>query len=1343
MKKANLKKSFWTIVLCLTTMIVTAQISKQQAITFVMDSIVGNQSDSMNVYMDSAVLTQSYYVLSPYDSIPSPYSNYWLFFIDEMPEYGWAHSCKYVFIDENNGDHRIEPKRLPPLKYSEVLDSVSVPIIFPSSPIDFDIPYIPPNFSTPENEHLYAVMFTGGEIGNVSNNFFWNAMSHMYCGLIEHGFPKDNIFVLSIDGTESNQTNPSLDLDQDDVDDISPLPCSVENLENLFTMLGETMDEGDMLYIFVTTHGEKDPIIISKSCFVLWQQELLCSEGFANMLEPINCAQMIINIWACHSGGFTEDLQNINNQSKKTILTCTDAQNIVERAFNKYVIPLTMDPYNYLVCTALRGWHPDRVNNAPWVPLCPVGSNPLWFNGIFDSDEKNFDSPGYPCYGNNNGIQEINETINYVKEYNETFKNFGSKIYDCGFLDDLLSLYAITGKVASSLTVHGNFLIGGPLSVETGVELTLDYDAKFYVFGPGITVQPEATLTIFDTLFMPETAKIIVKPSSDPQNVGGGKLIIDGGVLTAINNDGLWRGIEVYGWPSYSQTTRTIQGELIQGQVIIHNGGIIRDAQIGILASKRSYDEEMVFGNTGGFIYADSGYFINNKIAVQFDPYNHPNISRFQKCNFLTTSELLDESASQTYFIKLLGVNPISFVGCTFENTRADNEVHYSNRGMGIFSEYSGFYINAFCLGQIDPCTHKRNSRIERLTRGVYAMNSGSSNSIFINDALILDNYQAIYLSGFKGISSASILSNTFRNGQIPYWSYGLYLNDCSGYHVENNEFYELNSNPVTIGLIVNNSGTDNNEIYRNTFHNLKFATLSQNKNRNYDPPLHLGGLCYKCNKFITDYLTEPNQIDFAITYDGQFTDTTGIAKNQGTYLNSTFGPVGNMFKPNPTASHYDFYNEGNGIDYYYHLYNTLQFRLKPEPANIFGAVNTIPVNVTFIQSSCPSTLGGGGGEEDIAKMEQAKEQSDSIGNVLSNLVDGGSTFSLNFEVITSTPPEALQTRNELLSESPYLSDTVMKSTVAKENVLDNAMVRDVLVANPHSAKSEEIINMLEARTVPMRDYMMEQILAGEDTVSEKEVLEAKKAHWDSEISKAFQRLIRNYKGDTTKPAIEDSLVWLLCYRNTLESHYDLATWYHDKGQYIKSDSILDLIPVNFPLTNTQQANHQAYNEIFDVIKEIANDTTGLFKVDSARTITLQNIVSSNNDIPGTWARNILIATGKITYQEPIILPDTSLKSTKKDKYRGAKQSMTGSGLKVYPNPANDYIIIEYQFDDIPSQGMINIHNASGRIIKSFSISRSRNQEIIPVSDLPTGLYLITLVIEGVKKVSAKINIIN
>ena len=106
---------------------VYAQVSKQDAIDLVFDSIVMNRVDSVNVYMEPAVLTDAYYVVSPYDSIEAPYSNYWLAFIDDFPMLYWEHSCTYVFINQINDNFTKVNYFLPPINYQIEMDSLSVP----------------------------------------------------------------------------------------------------------------------------------------------------------------------------------------------------------------------------------------------------------------------------------------------------------------------------------------------------------------------------------------------------------------------------------------------------------------------------------------------------------------------------------------------------------------------------------------------------------------------------------------------------------------------------------------------------------------------------------------------------------------------------------------------------------------------------------------------------------------------------------------------------------------------------------------------------------------------------------------------------------------------------------------------------------------------------------------------------------------------------------------------------------------------------------------------------------------------------------------------------------------
>ena len=102
-----------------------AQVSRQQAINSVLNSVVGNNVDNVNVYMEPLSQSDSYYKLSRYDSISSPYNNYWLFFIDDMPEYGWGHDCRYVFINSGDGTMSVVNSHIPPYHYKLHLEVIS------------------------------------------------------------------------------------------------------------------------------------------------------------------------------------------------------------------------------------------------------------------------------------------------------------------------------------------------------------------------------------------------------------------------------------------------------------------------------------------------------------------------------------------------------------------------------------------------------------------------------------------------------------------------------------------------------------------------------------------------------------------------------------------------------------------------------------------------------------------------------------------------------------------------------------------------------------------------------------------------------------------------------------------------------------------------------------------------------------------------------------------------------------------------------------------------------------------------------------------------------------------
>jgi len=836
-------------------------------------------------------------------------------------------------------------------------------------------------------------------------------------------------------------------------------------------------------------------------------------------------------------------------------------------------------------------------------------------------------------------------------------------------------------------------------------------------------------LTVTGTLYMPKGSRIIVEP--------GAELILDGGRITQ-NCGYLWKGIEVWGNRNISQIPVSNQGKL----QIIHEGKI-ENAEIAILAGKRLNDNSG-FDPTfaGGLIYCTDGNFVNNQVAVQFTPYTYFNNSHFRNTDFLTSGSL-NENVYPDAFIKAYGVADVAINGCSFRNTRDWNDVSFTDRGTGIFCDNSRIFVQEGCLVNEVPCTQPLPSSFEKLSRGIYSMNNGSITYMDIRNTNFFDNLKGLYISASSGVAHSTVIScnfRVFRPGEDVVDAYGMYLNECSGYQVEENTFYSVGSYYDGIGLIVNNSIVDNNEInriYRNTFSNLLYASIAQNINRN---SVTGEGLCYKCNKFYDNYS------DIAVTKDPNIPTTRefGIAVNQGTNIATPTGPAGNMFDYSPLPAHWDLDNDLASFNYYYHFATQSPFvRVSPDYRQ--GAITPTAVPVIFYDTTAcpPSTSGGGGSSEDNEGMELSESMSDSISSVLSMLVDGGSTETLNQVVETSTPPEAIPTQEELLAVSPFLSDTVVQTAIKKEEVLTNSMIRDILVANPQSAKSDTLVVLLENRSLPMPADMISEILQGVDSISAKESLESQKAFWNAERSEHYHNLIRYYRHDTLNGSRYDSLQYLLQQRNTPNAWYELSALYFHQNEHSLGMNLLNLIPVSFPLSLKQVEEHQAYMSFFDILNQISADSNRVLSLDSSDVQMLTNLQSSGNIQLNAFSRNILLTTGKTSYQEPIFLPVKGLKSSKSEKYRRLKSQRGENLLKVYPNPAKTHFFVEYQLNEIGDDCSISVTDMMGKRQIEIHLLKEKDQFVIPVNHLIPGVYLVSLKCNGISVCQAKVTIIN
>ena len=884
-----------------------------------------------------------------------------------------------------------------------------------------------------------------------------------------------------------------------------------------------------------------------------------------------------------------------------------------------------------------------------------------------------------------------------------------------------VSAASVLMTAPTDILVNANYL--DPNNINENIVLNgIHYiDEKIHIY-------PGGKLTIHGIVFLSEDAEIIVDRSYNYPFRNGGELVIDGGVLLSAGNY-LWNGIQVLGYDTQTQ----MQG--YNGKISIINNSYITDAHIAIKTTNSNNDPS----HSGGIVFCYDSRFTNNEVAINFLPYQniHPvsgallsNISAFERCVFETNTEMYE--GLPDYFIKLNSVDGIDFKGCDFMNNR--NIYAFQNGtypiitydyGNGIYAYNSTFAVTDACVDpNIYPCPEIKKTSFKNLFYSIYALEGTGNNSVVIQKCGFSVVKRGIYISGFD---NSTINDNDFvlaHNGSFsfnPSASYGIYFDGCTNYMVENNYFtVQVPAPPLFTshyGIIVNSSGADNNEIYRNSFYKIRYAIQPQNQNRGQRTGLQL-----KCNEFI-DCL-----YDIAILMDEE-PQYKGIAPYQGTDLE----PAGNLFTE-WYQNEYHIYNEGDPFTYYYHN-NSQVYPVMPEEYSnnvsiIEGSVSYDPL------TSCPDNSGGGssGSESMLAEYEQLGGDLGILQQTYNALMDDGNTLFLESQVESAIPATANEAKDELLSISPYVSDSVLKTAIANENAIDNNMLKDVLIENPHSAKSEDILFSLLDRSIPMPDEMMAEILNGRFTLSEMEMLICNINKLDIKKNNILNFLLGHYITNNI-----DSAKLLLENEASLAAKYKLVMLFLEEGNTAQATTILAGIPTQFVLSTEEAIEYADYISLINIL---GNNGQFSYQPDSLQLTELAVFLGQASGKPATFARNILISAGMIIYDEPILKPSPYKSSGFPYDRFAIIADNTIEGFSIFPNPARKSISIEYPVNETGDFLVMSICSLTGTIVKEVNLDNASGRTVAELTGVKPGVYVCKITGYGKTLITEKLTII-
>ena len=839
---------------------------------------------------------------------------------------------------------------------------------------------------------------------------------------------------------------------------------------------------------------------------------------------------------------------------------------------------------------------------------------------------------------------------------------------------------------------------------------TIDQDLTWErdtILDRSIVITNGATVTVKDCrIYMPDQAKITVHRSSE--------LVLDGCTLSSACND-LWWGVEVWG------DSRSMQSSGIQGRIELKNGAVIEKARRAVFCGKNIENTYPDWEYTGGIVDARDAVFKNNQSGVLLWSYPYQNTSRFIDCKFQTT-ELLLNGEYPDYFMILVQVKGIEIENCEFEYLLW-GVPDYREHGRGIFALDAGFEI-------LPKEEGKPSATFRDLYYGIFAMKVFEDQDITVQHAKFAGNITGIYATGIQNLTlERNDFLVTMKESPAGNQVFGgVYLDQCSGYSIQENQFVgDILSQhiPSNVGITINNSGEDFNEIYKNNFSDLYTGTLAQNRNRSIQ---FLYGLKIKCNVYTN------NEYDIAVTGYSGCTDC-GIALYQGV----PGDPAGNLFSHKDITPFSDFNNEMAQVDYYHH-----------RPV-LFGENPWIPLNYStetierratleeWNESSCPSLIEDHNDKGSLQNMlDFSSSKADSLETLLQQLTDGGNTNLLSMDITFAQPDDALDLHDQLMSLSPYLSDTILIQSIEKEDVLLPVMVKEIMVANPQSAKAGNILEALDNRQNQIPGYMMAEILQGKDTLGHKEILGAELSYWKAQKETAVNRLISIYRKDTLTVST-DSIAMLLESLNTLSSKYRLATMFMALEDTLSALDHLNQAGQQFNMTAMQSSTHQDWLEWFDIMLQFKRDSLKLQEQDSSLITRLHNLAESDN-LPGCHALNLLHYLGIDETGPYYLLPGDNLKLASKPLSRDElKATGPAPHFRIYPNPARNHLIVEYNVAGSRHDALLIIYSPEGKVKSKVKLHHDKHHTIINTKDWAAGIFFYNFITYNQNTQSGKI----
>ena len=927
-------------------------------------------------------------------------------------------------------------------------------------------------------------------------------------------------------------------------------------------------------------------------------------------------------------------------------------------------------------------------------------------------------------------VSTFDPTVNYGVNYNPYYLNIGVSN----------DSYLTTANKAACCTFLGQTGSGVVEGLEhTGTASWSDTNnpygnASTLTFNCDLVVKPGAKLTLNNmTVRFAPGVRVIVER--------GGYLDMRNTRFTSLQCPNTrWRGVEVRGTISQPQTWAAYPTN--QGRMIMVYNSIIENAEVGVLLGATQTSSN-VQGFSGGILNANSSSFVNCIEGVRMMRYQNfaagnSSILLGNRSNFAGVTFKVDANYPQPYNFKhhvyMNKVSGINFSLCHFRNEWSDTfftNMGSLDLGYGIYSMDAEFKVQGICNSNTYPCPQNNivPSTFEGFDHAIHAMSSLTTRKFAVQNTTFLRNICGVYADGVVGFS---ITNNIFGVGgrNVPMtnpletvdWApyhRGIFSTYGYGFAIDDNRL--LRQGPIKCeGIVVNNSGNHDDLVFRNFVQGMNAAYVGEGWCADeLAKPLH--GLQFRCNANSYNGYNIWNRLN--VTGNAFIDSRQTIRTVQG----ELDFPAGNTFDRDdmnlPVESDLHANGNLNVVNYIGHSAGSVFDPLDID-ATYFAKtiVATAPTNVCTQRTKA---IGGGNIQhmavQDLSAMIASERTVYAdLRYVYDNMIDGGSTDELVVEIMDTWPAEVRDLRSKLMSKSPYLSTEALFETVSK-NILPNAIVLEICLANPEATSKEGFVKWMEYEApTPMPEYMLGVIEASWHSKTVRFYMEEAIGIHSSNMSHGTSILVQKLYADSIGDPVDSiRMVWHELRRPS--ARYAEANALVEQGNFTAAKDVVNLLPIEHKVKNLAEAERVRMIDLITFLEQVTSSGRNESELNTVEIQQLESAIALGQDRPGAWARNILCF-----YYDHCVPPVTGWDDSNPKSNRPEAPTSTietKPSLHVFPNPAETYVTFGYKLESAPTKAFLTVKDATGRMIATIPISLIQAQVAYDPRDLAKGLY--------------------